>query len=172
MAIYYRTKGSIMSLKTLYRRTLKRGYATEHSHKSTRKEAKRNARNILNDAVPETIFYYAINSRLENLKTIEKNAVIKNTWKNLSPGMIVEIDATPDTMGLGETFHTYHAIDPATGRLLAVHVSKEETNIGYMNLLEKLFRTHGIPQIIKTDKRTTFWKKSLHTHLLLSICDL
>ncbi|MGX9389238.1 hypothetical protein, partial [Mycoplasma sp. 327] len=89
MAIYYRTKGSIISLKTLYRRTLKRGYATEHSHKATRKEAKRNAKNILNNTIPETIFYYAINSKLENLKTIEKNAVIKNTWKNLSPGMIV-----------------------------------------------------------------------------------
>ncbi|WP_444704981.1 hypothetical protein ACT1UH_00075 [Mycoplasma sp. 332] len=45
MAIYYRTKGSIMSLKTLYRRTLKkRNYAIEHSHKATRKEAKRNVK--------------------------------------------------------------------------------------------------------------------------------
>ncbi|MGX9339246.1 hypothetical protein ACWXVO_00660 [Mycoplasma sp. 1890] len=51
MAIYYRTKSSIMSLKTLYRRTLKKGgYATEHLHKATRKEAKRNTKNILNNA--------------------------------------------------------------------------------------------------------------------------
>ncbi|MGX9395365.1 hypothetical protein ACWXVP_03195 [Mycoplasma sp. 1781] len=45
MAFYYRTKSSIMSLKTLYRRTLKKGgYATERSHKGARKEAKRNVK--------------------------------------------------------------------------------------------------------------------------------
>ncbi|MGX9339776.1 hypothetical protein ACWXVM_00385 [Mycoplasma sp. 2261] len=40
ITIYYRTKGSIMSFKTLYRRTLKRGYETEHLHKATEKKLK------------------------------------------------------------------------------------------------------------------------------------
>lgn len=40
--------------------------------------------------------------------------------------------------------------------LLAFHIEKEETTVGYCHLLSELFTNFGLPQKIITDKRRTF----------------
>ncbi|UUD34774.1 hypothetical protein NPA07_03040 [Mycoplasmopsis caviae] len=41
--------------------------------------------------------------------------------------------------------------------MLAIWIDIEETTIGYQNLLTQLFKRYGIPQVIITDRRRTFW---------------
>ncbi|MGX9364178.1 hypothetical protein ACWXVQ_01925 [Mycoplasma sp. 527] len=85
MAVYYRTKGSIMSLKTLYRRTLKKGLWNKNTcTKRLEKKLKEMLKNILNNTIPETIFYYAINSSVErSFKTAQLSYPICFKIKNI-----------------------------------------------------------------------------------------
>lgn len=66
---------------------------------------------------------------------------IMNYRKSLEFGRDVGIDACIDYFALeNEKVTIYHAIDTASGYLLALHFEKEETNIGYLNLLQDLSR--------------------------------
>ena len=49
--------------------------------------------------------------------------------------------------------------------LLAASIEKEETNIGYVKLLKNLIKKHGCPNLIKTDKRKTFWSHDSKTNM-------
>ena len=72
-------------------------------------------------------------------------------------GECIEVDACQHPWFTKEKFHLYHAIDAHSGRLLAAYMEKEETNHGYMQMLDMLFKMYGIPQIMKSDKRKTFF---------------
>ncbi|WP_027120368.1 hypothetical protein [Mycoplasmopsis lipofaciens] len=53
------------------------------------------------------------------------------------------------------------AVDASTSRILSLHIEKEETNLGYMKLLEDMFKTYGKTKTIRSDKRKTFWRSDL-----------
>ena len=72
-------------------------------------------------------------------------------------GEVVEIDASQHRWFNNQKFYIYIAIDRRSGMLLAFHIEKEETTVGYCHLLSELFTNFGLPQKIITDKRRTFW---------------
>lgn len=77
--------------------------------------------------------------------------------KDWAFGEIVELDACQHRWINNNKYFIYHAVDAQTGMILAIHVEKEETTIGYYKLLDKMLSKYGIPSIIKTDRRKTFW---------------
>lgn len=91
--------------------------------------------------------------------------IIPYVKHNYDFGQIVEIDACVHNWLNKDKFFIYHAIDAGTKKLLAISIDKEETNIGYVKLLKNLFKIHGIPKKIKTDKRLTFWSKDSKTNM-------
>ncbi|WLP85202.1 hypothetical protein [Mycoplasma seminis] len=83
---------------------------------------------------------------------------VLNLNKNLLFGEVIEIDAQCEPYLINhEPIYLYHAIDAATGILLAVWYEKQETTLGYQRLLEIVFKNYGYPKFIYTDKRRTFW---------------
>lgn len=57
--------------------------------------------------------------------------------------------------------------------LLAIHIEKEETTLGYYKLLRKLFVSYGKPTVIRTDKRRSFWSgETTQTLLEKTLVDL
>ena len=92
-----------------------------------------------------------IQDKLEELECVVR--LCKEKYKY---GECVEIDACVHQWFNSKKYHIYHAIESCSGRLLSVWCEKEETNHGYMQLIDYLFKMHGIPTIIKTDKRRSF----------------
>lgn len=99
----------------------------------------------------------------------------KNEIKKIKPykskntgifGDIVEIDACQHQWFNNEKYHIYTAVDRKSGYLLATHIEKEETTKGYYILLSKLFKIHGKPRKIITDKRRNFWSGIDHETLM------
>ena len=72
-------------------------------------------------------------------------------------GELIQIDASiHDWLSTNEKWAVYTAIDDATSLVLAAHIAKVESTEGYFRLLEKILKSHGVPQTLYTDKRTTF----------------
>jgi len=71
-------------------------------------------------------------------------------------GEIGEIDACKDYW-LGDTqSHLYACYDPATKRINAIHIEKEETTHGYYIILKMLIEKGLIPETFKSDCRSVF----------------
>lgn len=84
---------------------------------------------------------------------------------NYDFGYIVEVDACVNVWIGTKKYYIYHAIDAGTGKLLGFWIDDEETNYGYCMLLKQVFETYGAPNIIKTDRRKTFWTEDSVTNL-------
>ncbi|MHA3845855.1 transposase family protein [Mycoplasma sp. VS276A1] len=140
-----------ISYAHLVERFNKLGFKTIHTTKRGRK-IQREAKKSVDKKV------YLLLNNIES--QIQKNRISRQVLhlsKNLKFGEIVEIDAQFEPYINGEKVYLYHAIDVATGMLLAVWFENEETNLGYQRLLEILFKNYGFPKFIYTDKRRTFW---------------
>lgn len=72
-------------------------------------------------------------------------------------GELVQMDASSfDWFDNGTYFHLHGAIDDATGRILALHLEKEETFEGYCELMFQMNQDHHLPRELYTDARTVF----------------
>ena len=91
---------------------------------------------------------------------IEKMTVYKG--KTGAPGFRVEIDGCFDTWINGEKYCLLLGVDSFTGMILAMHMEKEETNLGYFNLLSKLFARWGKPAEIRSDRRNGLAQGMIH----------
>ncbi|MBU4690831.1 hypothetical protein [Mycoplasma zalophi] len=132
-----------------------RGFYTYGMSKNGRKEARKNLANLSKKDESKTIMFINKIS-----KELDKNIAFvsrKNKGSYLNFGEIVEIDATEHWWNCNSKFNIYVAVDRATGIILALHAEKEETNQGYMILLEDLFSKWGFPVLIRTNKRRTFY---------------
>ncbi len=72
-------------------------------------------------------------------------------------GMLVQIDASPHPWFFGEeSFSLHGAIDDATGKVLALHFTKNECLRGYFRLMYQVIDAHGIPLCLYCDRHTIF----------------
>ncbi|BAC44330.1 transposase for IS1202-like insertion sequence element [Malacoplasma penetrans HF-2] len=84
---------------------------------------------------------------------------------NYDFGHIVEVDACVSVWIGIKKYYIYHAIDAGTGKFLGFWMDDEETNFGYCKLLKQVLEKYGAPNIIKTDRRKTFWSENSVTNL-------
>lgn len=131
-----------------------RNIFAKSSHRKTRRRCKANikqqqlAKNRKKDSLFEDV-----------LKKQEKKKHVPILRKKQSVyGQINEMDACQhDWFRDGKKNHLYANVDSATGFLLDIHMEKEETGLGYFYLSQSSFQKYGVPEIIKTDKKTCFW---------------
>ncbi|WP_426461415.1 hypothetical protein [Mycoplasma hafezii] len=140
----------------------KNGFANSFSHKKTKRYAKKLLQKKLKQEVSKltkteinrlTKIIEHINQTDEK---IEKRQYL-NIKENRKFGEFIELDACIEVFWNNETVSLFHAVDSATGKLLAIHCEKTETAIGYQRLLDKVFKKYGFPQNISTDRRRNFW---------------
>ena len=124
--------------------------------KQIRKSIKTKIRKLKNGLSDETL----ITELKEQLEILDSYKPL--VMKSGIPGDIIEIDACNDLWINNEKQHIYFAVDAFTNTLLGFWIEKEETTIGYINLLKKVFKTYGRPREVRADKRRTFWG-SKHT---------
>ena len=92
---------------------------------------------------------------VKEITEINKKVYFRKT-RVRNEDLIQEIDASKDYW-VGNTYsHLYVSYDPATRKILAIHLEKEETTKGYFHILNKLIRDNKLPQKFKTDCRSSF----------------
>lgn len=124
--------------------------------KLIRKSIRKKIRNLQNGLSDETL----ITELKEQLRVLDNYKPL--VFKSGTPGDVIEIDACNDLWINNEKQHIYFAVDAFTNTLLGFWIEKEETTIGYINLLKDVFKTYGRPREVRADKRRTFWG-SKHT---------
>jgi len=84
--------------------------------------------------------------------------------KNLHPsrerrkcfGELIQIDGSIH-LWFGEEKYTLHAaIDDATSHIVGAYFDKEETLVGYLQMLKQILLNYGIPESFYSDRRTIF----------------
>lgn len=111
----------------------------------------------------------AINISYNALYTILTDAGIKSPMKRrktkqhhrrkrkAQEGLLIQMDATPfDWFGNGTTFALHGAIDDATGKVVALFMTKNECLQGYFEITKQIILNHGIPVTIYADRHTIF----------------
>lgn len=105
----------------------------------------------------------------ETLRSILRQAGIKAKRQRRSPkyrsrrerkeamGMMLQIDGSPHDWleGRGQWLTLIGAKDDATGYVWA-HFAEAETTWAYMNLMEDVFASHGLPLTLYSDRHTIF----------------
>ncbi|MCK5867542.1 MAG: DDE-type integrase/transposase/recombinase [Mycoplasmataceae bacterium] len=124
--------------------------------KQIRKSIRAKIRKLKNGLSDETLVT-KLQEQLEILNNYKPSVM-----KSGIAGDIIEIDACNDVWINNEKQHIYFAVDAFTNTLLGFWIEKEETTIGYINLLKEVFKTYGRPREVRADKRRTFWG-SKHT---------
>ena len=72
-------------------------------------------------------------------------------------GLLVQIDATPfDWFGDGTKSSLHGAIDDATGKLLGLHLERNECLHGYFSLMRHVVTQNGVPCVAYADRHTIF----------------
>ncbi|VEU69100.1 Uncharacterised protein [Mycoplasmopsis canis] len=141
-----------ISYKTLVKRFNQLGLFNIHTTKRGRMVARLSKKKTSEDITLILKNYY------QQIKQNEKQRQVLNLKKNLKFGEIVEIDAQLEPyLKNDKPLYLYHAIDVATGTLLAAWFEEQETTLGYQRLLEIVFKKYGFPKKIYTDKRRSFW---------------
>lgn len=146
---FYHLSNFDFSFKTLNNLLLESLIYSPVAYKSTKRNIRKKIKQLNKKEVSKEII------KINKLTILKENKPY--IGKSLSFGTVVELDTCQHQWVNKEKFHIYHAIDAQTGMLLAVHIEKEETTLGYYKLLRKLFSKYGKCQLIKTDKRRTFW---------------
>ena len=96
-----------------------------------------------------------VNNLIKEISEINKKVYFRKA-RIRNEGLIQEIDASKDYW-LGNTYsHLYISYDPATRKILAIHLEKEETTRGYFHILNKLIRDNKLPQKFKADCQSSF----------------
>ncbi|VDR42256.1 DDE-type integrase/transposase/recombinase [Mycoplasmopsis caviae] len=148
----------LLPFTTFYKRMLRLGYCSSYATRKVKKWAKRRRMFLENGQDISKIEAQFIKIYEKILNKNPLKGVYQNKSSDYDFGQIIEIDATPlHLFGESKKYHIYNAVDAATKSLLAIWIDIEETTIGYQNLLTQLFKRYGIPQVIITDRRRTFW---------------
>ena len=83
----------------------------------------------------------------------------KHRSRNARPceGELIQMDASKfDWLSNGTYLHLHGAVDDATGKVLALYFSREETFDSYCELMFQMNRDDHLPREIYTDGRTVF----------------
>ena len=79
--------------------------------------------------------------------------------RRLAEGMMLQVDGSPHDWleGRGPRFCLIGAIDDATGKVLGAFFTEAESSWGYLRLFAEIFKRHGLPQSIYSDRHSVFW---------------
>jgi transposase len=79
--------------------------------------------------------------------------------RRLGEGMMLQVDGSPHDWleGRGPRLCLIGAIDDATGKVLAAFFTQAESSWGYLRLFSEIFKRHGLPQSIYSDRHSVFW---------------
>lgn len=73
-------------------------------------------------------------------------------------GELIQIDASPfDWLENGKSWSLHGAIDDATGSVIALRFEKEECSAGYLQVLEDMLKSKGVPASVYSDRHTIFF---------------
>jgi hypothetical protein len=73
--------------------------------------------------------------------------------------MMLQVDGSPHDWleGRGPRLCLIGAIDDATGKVVGAFFTQAESSWGYLRLFSKIFKRHGLPQSIYSDRHSVFW---------------
>jgi transposase len=74
-------------------------------------------------------------------------------------GMMLQVDGSAHDwlQGRGPRLCLIGAIDDATGKVLGAFFAQAESSWGYLRLFCEIFKRHGLPQSIYSDRHSVFW---------------
>jgi len=79
--------------------------------------------------------------------------------RRAAEGMMVQVDGSPHNWleGRGPRLCLIGAIDDATGKVVGAFFQQAESSWAYFTLFSSIFRQHGLPQSIYSDRHSVFW---------------
>jgi transposase len=74
-------------------------------------------------------------------------------------GMMLQVDGSPHDWleGRGPRLCLIGAIDDASGKVPAAFFAQAESSWGYLRLFCEIFKRHGLPQSVYSDRHSVFW---------------
>jgi len=79
--------------------------------------------------------------------------------RRLAEGMMLQVDGSPHEWleGRAPRLCLIGAIDDATGKVVGAFFTQAESSWGYLRLFSVIFKRHGLPQSIYSDRHSVFW---------------
>jgi transposase len=100
--------------------------------------------------------------RSQGISTPRKRRASKHRSRRerrLGEGMMLQVDGSPHDWleGRGARLCLIGAIDDATGKVVGAFFTQAESSWGYLRLFSVIFKRHGLPQSIYSDRHSVFW---------------
>jgi len=100
--------------------------------------------------------------RFQGILTPRKRRASKHRSRRerrLAEGMMLQVDGSPHDwlQGRGPRLCLIGAIDDATGKVVGAFFTEAESSWGYLRLFSEIFKRHGLPQSIYSDRHSVFW---------------
>lgn len=79
--------------------------------------------------------------------------------RRAAEGMMLQVDGSPHDWleGRGPRLCLIGAIDDATGKVVGAFFAQAESSWAYFGLFSEIFRRHGLPQSVYSDRHSIFW---------------
>jgi len=79
--------------------------------------------------------------------------------RRMAEGMMLQVDGSPHDwlQGRGPRLCLIGAIDDAAGKVPGAFFAQAESSWGYLRLFCEIFKRHGLPQSIYSDRHSVFW---------------
>ena len=94
---------------------------------------------------------------IKSPKTRRPSKKHRRRKRKAKEGIMLQIDASPhDWLNDGQNYSLHGAIDDATGKIVALYLSKNECLQGYFEVMRSVIHNNGIPISIYADRHTIF----------------
>src|SRR5215472_816751 len=79
--------------------------------------------------------------------------------RRAAEGMMLQVDGSPHDWleGRGPRLCLIGAIDDATGKVVGAFFQQAESSWAYFQLFSQIFKQHGLPQSVYSDRHSVFW---------------
>ena len=79
--------------------------------------------------------------------------------RRAAEGMMLQVDGSPHDwlQGRGPRLCLIGAIDDATGKVVGAFFEAAESSWAYFKLFSQIFKQHGLPQSVYSDRHSVFW---------------
>jgi len=97
------------------------------------------------------------NAGIESPKKRRRFKPHRSRKRKPQEGLLIQIDASPfDWLGIGEIFSLHGGIDDATGKVVALYLTKHECLQGYFEIMRFILFNFGIPVSVYSDRHSIF----------------